>query len=82
MSEAVVRAGVVISHLLRQELEKKKYKKKRSWISRREKYGALQYITKRIKTRRRLVIGERATLIAQCRYTLTHARLCLPTTSE
>jgi hypothetical protein len=45
MSEAVVRAGViVISHLLRQELEKKKYKKKRlwirSWISWREKYGA------------------------------------------
>lgn len=46
MSEAVVRAGVVfVSILLRQELEKKKTKKKnriwiRDWIARRDKYGA------------------------------------------
>ncbi|XP_026819613.1 LOW QUALITY PROTEIN: protein ALP1-like [Rhopalosiphum maidis] len=54
MSEAVVRAGViVISHLLRQELEKKKYKKKRlwirSWISRRDKYGASSTLLEELK---------------------------------
>jgi hypothetical protein len=54
MSEAVVRVGViVISHLLRQELEKKKCKKKRlrirSWISRREKYGASKTLLKELK---------------------------------
>ncbi|KAE9543674.1 hypothetical protein AGLY_002070, partial [Aphis glycines] len=54
MSEAVVRAVViVISHLLRQELENKKYKKKRlwirSWISRREKFGASSTLLKELK---------------------------------
>jgi hypothetical protein len=54
MSETVVRAGViVIFHLLRQELEKKKYKKERlwirSWISRREKYGASNKLLKELK---------------------------------
>jgi len=54
MSEAVVPAGVVvISHLLRQELEKKKYKKKRlwirSWISRRDKYGAYSTLLEELK---------------------------------
>jgi hypothetical protein len=52
MSEAVVRV-IVISHLLRQELEKKKYKNKRlwirSWISRREKYDASNTLLKELK---------------------------------
>lgn len=50
----VVRAGVVvISRLLRQELEYKKYKKERLWIriwiSRREKCGASSTLLKEIK---------------------------------
>jgi len=55
MSDAVVRAGVVvISMLLRQELEKKKTKKKkriwvRDWIARREKYGASSTLLKELK---------------------------------
>lgn len=55
MSDAVVRAGVVvISMLLRQELEKKKTKKKkriwvRDWITRREKYGASSTLIKELK---------------------------------
>lgn len=55
MSDAVVRAGVVvISMLLRQELEKKKTKKKkriwvRDWIARREKYGASSTLIKELK---------------------------------
>lgn len=55
MSEAVVRAGVVvISMLLRQELEKKKTEKKkriwvRDWIARREKYGASSTLIKELK---------------------------------
>lgn len=55
MSDAVVRAGVVvISMLLRQELEKKKTKKKkriwvRDWIARQEKYGASSTLLKELK---------------------------------
>lgn len=55
MSDAVVRAGVVvISMLLRQELEKKKTKKKkriwvRDWIAKREKYGASSTLLKELK---------------------------------
>lgn len=54
MSDAVVRAGVVvISMLLRQELEKKKTKKKkriwvRDWIASREKYGTSSTLIKEL----------------------------------
>jgi hypothetical protein len=86
MLEAVVRAGViVISHLLRQELEKKKYKKERlwirSWISRREKYGASNTLLKELKHEDFAAYQNilRMNLIAQCnrtsRYMLTRARL-------